>query len=77
MTTSARLRDEAGELLALGLRCATGHSPDLVAGHKWFNLAAMRGCREALRHRSEIAGEMSPEEIAAAQRAARDWLKAH
>jgi uncharacterized protein len=58
---------------------ATGQSvpTDLVAAHKWFNLAAMRGNGEASRWRREIAAEMSQPEIAAAQRAARDWLTKH
>jgi hypothetical protein len=34
----------------------------------------MRGKSEAIRYRREIAAEMSEAEIAAAQRAARDWL---
>jgi hypothetical protein len=37
----------------------------------------MRGNRDAIRLRLEIAAEMSVAEIAAAQRAARDWLNAH
>jgi uncharacterized protein len=48
---------------------------DLVAAHKWFNLAASRGNAEAIRLRREIAAQMSDAEIAAAQRAARAWLK--
>jgi TPR repeat protein len=62
----------------LGMMYATGRSvpADLVAAHKWFNIAATRGNREAARHRREIAAEMSESEIAAAQRAARDWLQA-
>jgi TPR repeat protein len=50
---------------------------DLVSAHKWFNLAAMRGKSEAIRYRREVAAEMSEAEIAAAQRAARDWLARH
>jgi TPR repeat protein len=50
---------------------------DLVEAHKWFNLAAMRGHREAAQHRREIAELMSDSEIGCAQRAARDWLKRH
>jgi uncharacterized protein len=63
----------------LGMMYSTGRSvpPDLVTAHKWFNIAAMRGNRDAIRLRVEIAGEMSEAEIAAAQRAARDWLSAH
>lgn len=63
----------------LGMMYSTGRSvpADLVSAHKWFNLAAMRGNSEAIRLRREIAAEMSEAEIAAAQRAARDWLKAN
>ena len=63
----------------LGMMYSTGSSvpADYVAAHKWFNLAAMRGNAEAIRLRREIADQMSEDEIAAAQRAARAWLKAH
>jgi hypothetical protein len=62
----------------LGMMYSTGRSvpTDFVTAHKWFNIAATRGNREAIRYRREIAGEMSEAEIATAQRAARDWLKA-
>ena len=61
----------------LGMMYSTGStvSADYVSAHKWFNLAAMRGNRDATRLRREIAEQMSENEIAAAQRAARDWLK--
>jgi TPR repeat protein len=66
-------------LFDLGIKYSTGGSvpADLVSAHKWFNLAAVRGKSEALRYRREIAAEMSEAEIAAAQRAARDWLARH
>ena len=46
-------------LFELGILYATGLDveADLVAAHKWFNLAAMRGNRSALAHRSELARE--------------------
>jgi len=50
---------------------------DLIEAHKWFNIAAMRGHGDAVRLRREIAELMSDSEIGRAQRAARDWLKAH
>ena len=64
-------------LLELGMMYSIGRDVpiDLVSAHKWFNLAAMKGNLEAIRLRREIAGQMSDGEIAAAQRAARDWLK--
>jgi TPR repeat protein len=63
--------------LELGMMYSTGRSvpTHLVTAHKWFNIAAARGNKEAIRYRREIAVEMSEAEIAAAQRAARDWLK--
>jgi TPR repeat protein len=66
-------------LFELGIKYSTGRSvpADLVSAHKWFNLAAMRGKSEAIRYRREIAAELSAAEVAAAQRAARDWLARH
>jgi hypothetical protein len=37
----------------------------------------VRGNKDAIRLRREVATEMSESEIAAAQRAARDWLTRH
>jgi len=69
----------ADTFFELGMMYSTGRSvpADLVSAHKWFNIAAMRGNAEAIRLRREIAAEMSEDEIAAAQRAARGWLRAH
>ncbi|MBS0534194.1 MAG: sel1 repeat family protein [Proteobacteria bacterium] len=50
---------------------------DLIEAHKWFNIAAMRGHREAAQLRREVAEQMADGEIGCAQRAARDWLKKH
>jgi len=50
---------------------------DLIEAHKWFNIAAMRGHRDAAQLRREIAELMSDTEIGRAQRAARDWLSDH
>ena len=61
----------------LGLIYSTGEELDRVAAHKWFNLAAMNGNRDAIRLRREIAEMMSDVEIATAQRDARAWIAAH
>jgi TPR repeat protein len=68
----------ADKLYELGMMYSVGRSVpvDYVSAHKWFNLAAMRGNRDAIRLRREIADQMTEAEIAAAQRAARAWLKA-
>ncbi|GER00045.1 hypothetical protein JCM17845_06680 [Iodidimonas gelatinilytica] len=70
---------DAQALYALGLSYATGASgaPDYVAAHKWFNLAAMNGVGRAADDRAELAREMSVAQIAAAQKAAREWLAHH
>ena len=47
---------------------------DLVAAHKWFNLAALKGRVDAIPMRREVADMMSDVEIASAQRDARAWL---
>jgi uncharacterized protein len=70
----------AGDMLyELGMMYSVGRDVpiDLVSAHKWFNLAAVKGNADATRLRREIADQMSEVEIAAAQRAARDWLTAH
>jgi uncharacterized protein len=63
----------------LGLMCAAGRAVpiDRVAAHKWFNIAVARGYRDAAPMRSELAREMTPQEIAAAQREARLFLTHH
>lgn len=66
------------DLFRLGLIFSTDvedRGPDFVEAHKWFNLAAMLGSMPAKAYRDELANEMAPEDVTAAQRAARDWLK--
>src|SRR5215218_4935777 len=46
---------------------------NLVAAHKWFNLAALKGRKDAIPLRREVAALMSELEIATAQREARAW----
>jgi uncharacterized protein len=66
-------------LFERGLYWASGRSGvvNLVAAHKWFNLAALKGRVDAIALRREIAEMMSEVEIAAAQREARAWMTAH
>ena len=63
----------------LGLMYATGHGVvrDYVLTHKWFNIAAVQGNPEARVDRSELALDMTSEEIAEAQRLAREWTTTH
>jgi TPR repeat protein len=66
-------------LFDLGVLYASGRSGivDLVAAHKWFNLAAVKGRVDAIAQRREVAEMMSDAEIALAQREARAWMTAH
>ncbi|MEI9805228.1 MAG: SEL1-like repeat protein [Pseudolabrys sp.] len=63
--------------LGMNFSSGAGVAVDLVQAHKWFNIAAMRGHADGARLRREIAEQMADAEIGCAQRAARDWLKAH
>lgn len=68
------------EMYRLGLEASTGGESvelNLISAHKWFNLAAMKGNMEARAYRAELAAEMTPEEIAEAQRQARAYLSTH
>jgi len=66
-------------LFERGLYWASGRSGvvNLVAAHKWFNLAALKGRSDAISLRREVAELMSDVEIATAQREARAWISAH
>lgn len=66
-------------LFERGLYWASGRSGvvNLVAAHKWFNLAALKGRHDAIALRREVAEMMSDLEIATAQREARAWMRAH
>jgi len=66
-------------LFERGLYWASGRSGlvNLVAAHKWFNLAALKGRVDAIAMRREVAEQMTELEIATAQREARAWLTAH
>jgi len=67
--------------------CAASHSrhedqhrpasPDYVVAHMWFNLAAAQSSGEErdqfVKNRDLVAAEMTAEQIAEAQRRAREW----
>jgi len=77
--TAAAASQMPQDFFELGLACSTGREGevDLIEAHKWFNIAAARGDRTAAQHREELASEMTREEIAAALRAAREWISHH
>ncbi len=68
------------EMYRMGLEASVSGDQgrlDLILAHKWFNLAAMQGHVEARAYRAELAREMTPDEVAEAQRMAREYLAAH
>jgi hypothetical protein len=70
---------KADILFELGLMYATGRDcePDVVAAHKWFNIAAIKGSDRAAALRTEVSAGMSKLEIAKALREAREWMTTH
>ncbi|HRE42863.1 MAG TPA: sel1 repeat family protein [Terricaulis sp.] len=73
---AVRKAGDCDNLYKLGLIYSTGQGGDvdLIQAHMWFNLAASRGSEAAKDCRRELADMMSKDEIAQAQRAAREWL---
>ena len=65
------------ELYRVGLAYSTGVGvdADMVAAHKWFNLAVLKGSEDARAYREQIADTLSSEEIKQALKSARDWLR--
>jgi TPR repeat protein len=75
----AEAKPTSDDLFELGMLYSAGidAEPNLIEAHKWFNLAAIRGNAAAASYRQEIAREMCAADVAAAQRAAREWLTRH
>ncbi|NQY39443.1 MAG: sel1 repeat family protein [Henriciella sp.] len=65
------------ELYRVGLAYSEGVDceQDLIAAHKWFNLAVLKGCDDAKICRQEMADMLCKEDIKSALSAARAWLK--
>lgn len=60
------------EVLARG---DSGDGPDYVEAHKWYNLAATLGHPDAADRREVMGNLMTPDQLAAAQAAARAWFE--
>ncbi|MGN6304544.1 MAG: sel1 repeat family protein [Mesorhizobium sp.] len=72
-TAQADILFELGMMYATGRDCET----DVVAAHKWFNIAAIKGSAHAAELRSELSATMTKTEIARALREAREWMTMH
>lgn len=63
----------------MGLMYATGREceVDVVAAHKWLNIAAIKGSDRAAELRADLSATMTKADLAAALRAAREWMTMH
>lgn len=63
----------------LGFMYGTGRgvSQDYVRAHKWFSLAAAQGDKLAAKNCDIAAAPMTSEQIAEAQKLAREWMEQH
>lgn len=50
-----------------------GVAQDYIQAHVWFDLAGAAGNADGIRYRDMVAGKMTPEQTAEAQRLAREW----
>jgi uncharacterized protein len=65
----ASAQNDLGLLYANGL----GGPQDLVQSHMWYSLAAGNGYEIATGYRNDLAKQMTPAQIAEAQKRAREW----
>ncbi|AIC26567.1 sel1 repeat family protein [Rhizobium sp. MC63] len=70
---SADVFCEMGLMYATGRGCAV----DLVAAHKWLNIAAIKGNDRAAELRADVAATMNKMQLVEALRAAREWMTVH
>jgi len=50
-----------------------GVTQDFVQAHMWYTLSAARGEKRAFASRNQLAKQMTPAQVAAAQQLAREW----
>ena len=65
--------DDAQSNLGVMYGTGTAVSLDYVLAHMWFDLAASSGNETGRNNRNLLAKQMTPEQIAEAQRLAREW----
>jgi len=50
---------------------------DDIKAHKWLNIAASQGVEDAAKGRDMVVEDMTSDQIAEAQRRAREWMEKH
>ena len=63
----------------LGVMCSKGQGvlQDYVQAYKWFNLPGVKDDKDAVHNRNIIEKRMTSDQIAEAQRLAREWMERH
>ena len=75
---AAEQGDSLGQLnLGVAYWNGRGVPQDYVEAHMWFNLAAAQGEDLAVRYRDKIAELLTREQLAEAQRRAREWFESN
>ena len=64
---------DAQEMVGFMYLHGKGTPKDLVRAYMWFNLSASLGGKDAEKYRDQTAYIMTPEQLAEAQKMARDW----
>jgi hypothetical protein len=52
-----------------------GVAQNYIEAHKWANIAGANGEKTATKVRDAVAKQMTPEQIAEAQRLAKEWME--
>ena len=68
---------EAQLYLGISYYTGLGVPKGSVLAYMWFNLAAAQGLETAQQGQELVAEEMTPDQIAEAQRMAREWMAKH
>ena len=68
---------DAQSLLGLMYGDGTGVLNDNVTAHMWFNIAGANGSKTGADNRVIIEKNMTPAQIAEAQKLAREWMEKH
>lgn len=70
-------RDSTVSQYFLGVMYLKGYGvlQDFIQAHIWFNISASRGNKKARQHLEQLTQQMSPEQVAEAQRRAQAWVE--
>ena len=69
--------DRAQYNLGLMYDAGTGVPQDYIQAHMWYSIAGMTGESVPLSYRDYVAREMTPAELAEAQKLKNEWLEKH